>query len=88
MLSAHQRNKAFLRKVKIVGQRFPEPVRSHRFHRNTIDQTVSFIGSALVERQSLKEGVVRLRKDEKFLPSENSLHNGDSEAANSWTFGG
>ena len=87
-LSAHQRNEAFLGKVTVVGQRFPKPVRSHRFHRNAIDQTVPLIGSQLVERQSLEEGAVRLRKDDKFLPSENSLHNGDCEPADSRAFGG
>jgi hypothetical protein len=60
--SAEKGAKPFLFKMPVVGENFGQTFPAHSLHRNTIDQTVTFVGTVTVELQTRAKGIPALWK--------------------------
>ena len=49
--------------MPVVGKCLSDTFAAHGLHGNTIGQAVAFVGTSIVERQSVKEGTPALRND-------------------------
>jgi hypothetical protein len=76
--------KAFLREVVVTGKDFDDALLSHRFHRNTIHETVTLVGPSFVEREASEKRLPGLREDGDPQPLVNVSYQGRGTSAEEW----